>query len=107
MSMGGFTLLETLVAFTLLSVVLAASYAGFDQGLNADRRVAVRLAAIRRAEDLVAALRADVEPDPPAEGWTEVVDVTPGAVPGLLEVIVTVRGPGGGDFALATSVLVR
>lgn len=104
----GFTLIETLVAFTLLAVVLATSFRAFDQGLASDQRAAAQIAAVYRAHARIETIRARTQPPQAAEhsddGWLETVSVRPGDVAGLYRVLVTARAPSGLSVTLNTAL---
>lgn len=109
MTARGFTLIEVIVSFTLLSLVLAASYRGYAQGPESDARAEVRLAAIARAETVIAGLRAGAVPlrtqqteDGP---WRNEIRVAAGQVPDLWEVAVQVTRNGHGPVTLETMVM--
>lgn len=94
----GFTLVETLVAFTLLAVVAAAALRGLGQGAEAGALAGSRLEAVARAQALLAAAEAGAEtgaetgaaPADPGGDWTERLTLEPGPE-GLLAATAEVR----------------
>ncbi|MEO0820413.1 MAG: prepilin-type N-terminal cleavage/methylation domain-containing protein [Pseudomonadota bacterium] len=119
---GGFTLLEVLVAFSLVALMLGAAYATWGAGSRAAERSERSLAALSRAESVLARLGADL-PLVPGEqrleepGWAIRIAVTPygraraAEAPqlglGAYDVRVTVRerGGSGAQARLATILL--
>lgn len=111
---GGFTLLETLVAFAILALTLGPGYAVLSSSITAADRAEERLAALALAENALARVGAEI---PLAEGVfregaleiemsrhhpaDEPVWASIGARPYLVEVLV--RGADGGvDARLST-----
>lgn len=105
----GFTLIEVMVSFTLLSVVLAASYQGYAQGPESDARAQIRIESVQKAEARLAVVRAGIAPLQAAERrdgpWRETVTIEPGPVPALWQVSVEVAHDGHGPVRLDTMVL--
>lgn len=89
----GFTLIEVIVALGLLATVAAAS----TQTLIAARRIEAEMKRWRQAQllatDAIELARAgrEAEARSAPDGWRRVVDVHPGALPGLVVIDVEVR----------------
>lgn len=86
----GFTLVEALVAFTLLAVVAAAALRGLGQGVEVGALARSRLEAVARAEALLAGALADPRPVEEDGAWTERLTLAPGPA-GLLAASAEVR----------------
>lgn len=77
----GFTLLEVLVAFTVLALVLGAAYGAMSSGLRATTRSGEALTALARAESVLARVGPEIPLQTGAwserEGdWIAEVDIT-------------------------------
>ena len=83
----GFSLVEVLVAFTLLATVLSASYRGLAAGARTEAIATTRIVAVQRAESLIAEARAGAEPFERRDGaWTERLRVLDTGQPGLQKI---------------------
>ena len=85
----GFTLLEVLVAFTLLSLVLSAAYASMGAGTNAMARAGDGLEGLARAESHMNRLGGDIPiqegvRETRVDGWTLTIGIRPAAVQGQM-----------------------
>ncbi len=85
----GFTLLEVLVAFTLLSLVLGAAYASMGAGTKAVIRAGDGLEGLARAESFMNRLGSDVQLERGLlerreDGWTLTATIRPSTVRGQL-----------------------
>lgn len=103
----GFTLLETLVALTLLSAVTAAAYRTVGAGARATAAGEAALTALAAAENALAIARTDPTLALGArrmavDGADVTISAAPGPDPLLWRVTVEARTPGGGAARLST-----
>lgn len=117
-SQDGFTLIEIIVAFTILAVMLTALLQGFSRGMDgiaaADERSRLIAAAQNRLEEVgvLIPLAPGVEAGRADDiDWEVVIDALPAVAPpdladpppyDLLSVTVTVRNDAGGSETLRT-----
>lgn len=103
----GFTLIETLIAFTLLALVLAGAFRVFDDALSATGRAEARLDALAQAKAILASAAPDGagQTDLSISGWSRRLSVsTVVDRPGLyrLEARVGPEAGGGAPVVLIT-----
>ncbi|MEL6564752.1 MAG: prepilin-type N-terminal cleavage/methylation domain-containing protein [Pseudomonadota bacterium] len=104
---AGFTLVETLVAFTLLAIVLVVVYRGFGQGVATEARATHQIEALARAEAILAAASTQAAPAPferRTNGWQESLEVSPARTPGMLRLDAEVVSGSTGTVQLTTLV---
>jgi len=115
---AGFTLIEVIVAFTILAIMLTALLQGFSRGMDgiaaAEERSRLIAAAQNRLEEVGVLIPLEPGVDAGREDgidWEVAIDALPAVAPpgladpppfDLLEVRVTVRNDAGGSETLVT-----
>ncbi|MGF1447127.1 MAG: type II secretion system protein J [Pikeienuella sp.] len=114
---AGFTLLEVMVAFVIVSLVLGGAYAAMTSATRATLRADMALAALTRAEGALARIGADIPAVPGSQrleedGWDILVEISthPASEPALglalVEVAVTLSRDGSSATRLSSLRLV-